>query len=319
MKIPSLSSVVIVLLLGAAVACGGGKKRQDPPAAPAAPAPITEESLMAHVRFLVSPGLAGRQIGTPGEEQAAAYVEKHLRAAGFEPVGPAMTLPVTRPGRPATRNVVARVPGTGDRVVLLGAHLDHLGVRDGQLHPGADDNASGVAVLLEVCRTISGGARARPLAKTLVCVAFGGEEAGLVGSRAFVASGVVDLARVDRMINLDMLGRPLFESLFAQTKPDGLGLVVNRVPEAELDAIFALAKTEGVELMSLPESWIQKVQAGYAYDSIPFNERGVTTLFFSSSLHADYHRPTDTADRLAPRQLRNRAAAIARIVEHLAR
>jgi Zn-dependent M28 family amino/carboxypeptidase len=150
-------------------------------------------------------------------------------------------------------------------------------------------------------------------------VAFGGEEAGLVGSRAFMDAGVIDIARIDRMVNLDMLRRPLFESLFGQTKPDGLGLLVNRIPEAELDAVFALAKSEGVELMSLPESWIQKVQSGFAYDSMPFNERAVATLFFSSSLHADYHRPTDTADRLAPRQLRNRAAAIAKIVEHLAR
>ena len=316
MKIPGLSSVVIVLLLGAPLACGGGDKRQDPPPAPAAaPAGITEESVMTHVRFLTDPALAGRKMGTPGEEQAAAYVEKHLKSAGFEAVGDTMIVPATSPRGTGTRNVVARRRGAGDRVVLVGAHLDHLGVRDGALHPGADDNASGVAVMLEVCRVLA----ARPLGKTLVCVAFGGEEAGLVGSRAFVASGLIPPDRIHRMINLDMVGRPLFESLFGAAKPDGLGLVVDRIPEAELDAIFALATEERVELMSLPEAWIQKAQPGFAYDSIPFNEAGVATLFFSSSLHADYHRPTDTADRLAPRQLRNRAAAIARIVELLAK
>ncbi len=308
-------SVMLFLLLGSA--CGSQKDKKDvPPAAQQKPAPagITEDRLMAHVNFLTSKELAGRKIGTPGEKAAAAYIEKHLKAAGFAPVGAAMIVPVIRPGRTETLNVVGVRRGESDRVVLVGAHLDHLGERDGKLFPGADDNASGVAVLLELCRELS----AVPLKKTLVCVAFGGEEAGLVGARAFVNDETVAVSRIDRMVNLDMLGRPLFESLFGQGKPDGLGVIVNRIPDAELDGIMALAKAEGVEMMSLPEAWIQKVQAGFAYDSMPFNEQGVATLFFSSSLHADYHQPTDTADRLAPRQLRNRAAAITKIVARLA-
>jgi len=298
-------------LLLAAAACG----KTDKNAAPAVAAPeITEASLMAHVTFLTSKELGGRQLGTAGEKAAAAYVEKHFRAAGFAPVKDTMIVPVLRPERPETLNVVGILRGQSDRIVLVGAHLDHLGVRDGKLYPGADDNASGVAALLEICRLLASA----ELKKTLVCVAFGGEEAGLVGSRAFVREATVELAKIDRMVNLDMLGRPLFESLFGQAKPDGLGVIVHKIPETELDEVLAITKAEGVETMSLPEAWIRKLQAGFAYDSMPFNERGVATLFFSSSLHADYHQPTDTADRLAPRQLRNRAAAIAKIIAKLA-
>ncbi|MBU1069355.1 M20/M25/M40 family metallo-hydrolase [Myxococcota bacterium] len=306
----------LLLLLLATAACGRQEKKSDPPASPGQEmaAGITEAALLAHVNHMTAKELAGRKIGSPGEKAAAAYVEKHLKAAGFTPVGDAMIVPVLRPGLTGTLNVVGVKRGPSDRVVLVGAHLDHLGERDGKLHPGADDNASGVAALLEICRELS----TLPLKKTLVCVAFGGEEAGLVGSRAFVRDATVDPAKIDRMVNLDMLGHPLFESMFGQSKPDGLGVIVNRIPEAELDGIIALAKAQGVEIMSLPEIWIQKLQPGFAYDSMPFNEKDVATLFFSSGLHADYHRPTDTVDRLAPRQLRNRAVAITKIVAHLA-
>ncbi len=308
-----LLAILAILLVAA---CGRRENKAAPPAPPERElgAGITDAALLAHVNHLTSKELAGRKIGSPGEKAAAAYVEKHLKAAGFSPVGDTMIVPVVRSGLTGTLNVVGVKRGESDRVVLVGAHLDHLGERDGQLHPGADDNASGVAALLEICRELSN----LPLKKTLVCVAFGGEEAGLVGSRAFVRERTIDPAKIDRMVNLDMLGRPLFESLFGQSKPDGLGVIVNRIPEAELDGIIALAKTQGVEIMSLPEIWIQKLQPGFAYDSMPFNEKDVSTLFFSSGLHADYHRPTDTADRLAPRQLRNRTVTITKIVAKLA-
>jgi Zn-dependent M28 family amino/carboxypeptidase len=307
----------VLLILSVGTACG---RRDEKPQAQdvAPPEGITEARLMAHVHYLTSAELAGRKIGTPGEDAAAAYVEKFLTAAGFSPMGATMIVPVIRPGKTRTLNVVGVLRGSSDRVVLVGAHLDHLGLRDDKLHPGADDNASGVAALLEICGDLARRRGQAALAKTLVCVAFGGEEAGLVGSRAFVREGTVELSRIDHMVNLDMLGRPLFESMFGQSKPDGLGLIVHRIPEPELDEIMAMTKAEGVELMSLPEVWIKKLQPGFAYDSMPFNEQGVATLFFSSGLHADYHQPTDTADRLAPRQLRARTAAIAKIIARLA-
>ncbi len=272
---------------------------------------ITEANLQDHVRFLTSPELAGRAAGTVGERAAADHVVRHLEKAGLKPLGPDWIVPVLSPGRPDTINVIGVHRGKTDRMVLIGAHMDHLGETGGQMYPGADDNASGVAAMLEICSALA----SRKLEKTLVCVAFGGEERGLLGSRGLVRENQVPLEQVDLMINLDMLGRSFFESLFMQEKPRGLGLSTHKIPPELVERITETGKRDEVELMTISEAWIQKINPGFAYDSMPFNERGISTLFFSSSLHPDYHRPSDTLEKLSFDALARRTRFIGRVAE----
>src|SRR6516225_5836656 len=179
---------------------------------------ITVAELRAHVYRLASPEFLGRK--GPG----AARASRHI-AAAFErlKLGPAFGdsyfQDVPSPladdddpvGRFIGRNVGAILPGTDpklrDEWVLLSAHFDHLGKRGDDLYPGADDNASGVAMLLEVAEYFALG-KDRPR-RTIVFVSFDQEEAGLIGSTYFAAHSPLPFRQLKAFLTADMLGRSM--------------------------------------------------------------------------------------------------------------
>jgi hypothetical protein len=189
-------------------------------------------------------------------------------------------------------NVIGYLPGSrGDwkaQSAIIGAHYDHLGTGwpdvhagdEGRLHPGADDNASGVAVLLELARAMA--ASDRP-ARSVVFVAFSGEEARLAGSRHFVASpSPFPREGIIGMINLDTVGR-----LF-----DGRVQVLGTGTATEWPHIFRGASfVTGVESRSIPE-------ALESSDHAPFIERGIPAVQLFTGAHTDYHRPGDTPEKI---------------------
>ncbi|MCK5376694.1 MAG: M20/M25/M40 family metallo-hydrolase, partial [Acidobacteria bacterium] len=189
------------------------------------PPAFSAERMMADVLRLADPKLEGRGLGGPGLETAAEYIAEQFREIGLEPAGDPgegyYQVWQARTGDPrrvmTLRNVVGVIPG-GDadqsgKSVVVGAHYDHLGrgwpdVREanaGKVHPGADDNASGVAVLLELARVLADGPAPD---RSIVFVAFTGEEAERLGSRYFVeAAGAGSDGKTIGMINLDTVGR----------------------------------------------------------------------------------------------------------------
>ena len=190
-------------------------------------------------------------------------------------------------------NVIGVVPGAdparADEAVVIGAHYDHLGVEGGAVYPGADDNASGTATVLGLAQSL---AASRP-PRTLVFALFAGEEIGLVGSEYQVRHpSVVPVDRMVAMVNFDMVGRL-----------EGRHPTVGGVDT-------------GGGFRALMEGAAQ--EAGLAADPRPagtgpsdhsrFNAAGVPVLFFHTGVHADYHRPSDTADKID-------AAGMARIAE----
>ncbi|MFO0637094.1 MAG: M28 family peptidase [Nannocystaceae bacterium] len=189
-----------------------------------------------------------------------------------------------------TANVVGKLPGSGksDRVVVVGAHMDHLGFgTDASLapgvdaiHNGADDNASGVAVMLELCGAEAGRkAAARPF--DVICIAFGAEEMGLLGSKHYVQSlPKPELARIAAMINFDMVGR--------------LG------PEGVVVAGAGTAK-QWPELVEANRGklTVRTTDDGYGpSDHGSFYEAAIPVLHFFTGPHEDYHKPSDDIDRL---------------------
>jgi len=172
--------------------------------------------------------------------------------------------------------------------VVIGAHYDHLGRgefgslapdRRGEVHNGADDNASGAAGLLELARAFAQQPRPR---RSLVLVAFSGEEAGLVGSREYVADPRVPLAKTVAMVNLDMIGRLQSGMLFVfgtETSPD-FPKLVRRAADA---ARMGVNLTQGTFSPS---------------DQTSFVARGVPVLFFFTGNHGDYHTPDDDASHI---------------------
>ena len=203
------------------------------------------------------------------------------------------------PHRARTANVVGLLPGTDPdaEVVVVGAHYDHLGLGlvssldpapEGKVHPGADDNASGVSGVLELMRRLHG----RPQRRSILFACFGAEEEGTLGSSHFVKDPPVPFAKVAAMLNMDMIGRLREDALDVQGT--GTSPLWPRVLE-EANAPLHLK--------------IKRQEGGYGpSDHSPFYAAGKPVLFFFTGAHPDYHRPSDTADRI-------NAAGIARVAD----
>ncbi len=190
-------------------------------------------------------------------------------------------------------------PALAGETLVLGAHYDHLGRSGTAVYPGADDNASGAAVVLGLARAL---AAAGGLPRTVVVALFAGEELGLLGSSHHVKHPATPGDRTVVMMNLDMVGR------FAQG-----GLQVGGVESgAGLDGVVrAAAKATGIDV---------KVSGhpNGPSDHASFYAAGVPVLFFHTGSHADYHAPTDTAEKIDAAGLARVAALAAETLERLA-
>jgi len=257
---------------------------------------------------LAHDSMEGRLVGTPGSARARAFLVERLREIGVEPLGPGIAGGAAAPETAgygvsfdATRaqdtapvqgvNLVGRIPGTGPGapVIVLGAHYDHLGIRDGEVFNGADDNASGTAAVLAIAEQLQ---TARPT-HTVVVALFDAEEGGLRGARAFVAAPPVPLGDVALMVNLDMVGRNEAGELYAvgtYHRPSLLPLVEGVAEGAPVTLLT------GHDRPDLPpgDDWTN------ASDHGPFHQAGVPFLYFGVEDHPDYHQPTDTADGIQP-------------------
>ncbi|MEW5982226.1 MAG: M20/M25/M40 family metallo-hydrolase [Acidobacteriota bacterium] len=262
------------------------------------PAVFSQQALRDHVAYLASPDLGGRGLGSAGLLKAAAYIADRFKAAGLAPCGDGgsyyqrFTVEKGEDQQPhEVANILGCLPGTREdwreQSAVLSAHYDHLGLGwpdvhtgdEGKVHPGADDNASGVAVLLELARVMSTGGRPP---RTVVFAAFTGEEAGLRGSRHYAAHPVFPLGKVIGTINLDTVGR------LGREKVSVLGTgTATEWPHIFRGAGFVT----GVDSRNVPES----IQSS---DQLAFIERGVPAVQIFSGAHTDYHRPGDVADKV---------------------
>jgi hypothetical protein len=191
-----------------------------------------------------------------------------------------------------TQNVVGVLRGSDPKLageaVVIGAHYDHLGLGNssslapsqiGQAHLGADDNASGTAVMLELVRALS--AACKDLRRSIVFIAFSGEELGLLGSAHYTKNPLWPLEKTAAMINLDMVGRPKDNKLYI----GGIGT----------SPIFR----EVIEQANRTGFQLSFQQSGYgSSDHSSFYVKNVPVLFFFSGLHADYHKPSDSAEKI---------------------
>jgi Zn-dependent M28 family amino/carboxypeptidase len=253
-----------------------------------APPAIDRLELLRDLQVLSADQMAGREIGRPGGERARAYIVERFQAVGLEPVDGAFVHPFTTPerggpGRRSGANVLGRLAGsrTPDRVLVISAHYDHLGIRGGQVFNGADDNASGTAALFAIARHFLG----HPPRHSLIFAAFDGEEAGLIGAREFVRHPPVPLSAIHLNVNLDMIGRDENDILFVVGTRALPGL---RPPIAEVAARAAVTLRMGHDDPSNGrEDWTRDS------DHYAFMEAGIPALLFSVEDEQHHHRPSD--------------------------
>jgi len=205
-----------------------------------------------------------------------------------------------------TANVIGLLEGADPKLreetVILCAHYDHLGVRDGKLLPGADDNASGTAALLELARLFVAETN-RPR-RSVLFVAFGAEEAGLLGSYYYVAHPPRPLSLSRAVINLDMIGRD--EQPSAQTDkliqiPADTSNDLNLVGAFYSPELRAIIERENRSVgLRLDDKWDRDAVLNILWrcDHFPFLTRGVPAVWLFNGFTADYHTPADTPDKL---------------------
>lgn len=193
--------------------------------------------------------------------------------------------------RATVNNVLAYLPGKTDEYVIIGAHYDHLGRGNfdslapsqiGQIHPGADDNASGTAGVLELARLLA--PQKGQLQRGILFASFAGEELGLLGSAEWVKEPTRPLDKAVAMLNMDMIGRIKDDKIYIGGV--GTGSTLKPILEqAQAKAAFKIEYSAG----------------GYAAsDHTSFVAKKIPVLFFFSGLHSDYHKPSDTWDKINP-------------------
>jgi hypothetical protein len=254
------------------------------------------------IAYLADDKLEGRAIGTEGEKLAADYIAKAFEKLGLTPMGNDGYFQVFNVNKPTNpheqavigedgngvtgKNVVGYIDNEAASTVIIGAHFDHLGYgAEGSLyrgepaiHNGADDNASGTAAILQLARIMKNKGRD----KNYLIIAFSGEENGLWGSNYFSKNATVDLASVDFMINLDMVGRLNDENTLAINGVGTSPVWKDKIELANIDTLKLVTSESGVG----------------PSDHTSFYLQDVPVLHFFTGQHEDYHRPSDDADKI---------------------
>jgi Zn-dependent M28 family amino/carboxypeptidase len=277
-----------VLLAGFVAGCAP----QQPPASVAPPTPQASapvDKLMEDVRILAADDMQGRLVGSEGGAKARAYLLERLAEIGVAPaLGSGFEHPfqTARGGAPVTGvNLLGVVSGTGgsNRALVLMAHYDHVGVRDGQIYNGADDNASGVAALLAVAASLKQQA---PLHDVIVALV-DGEEGGLSGARAMVADPTFKsyLDRTVLAVNLDMVSRSDKDELYAA---GGFRFPALEPYLQEIAAAAPVTLKLGHDDPALgKDDWTSQS------DHMAFHQIGKPWVYFGVEDHPDYHQPSD--------------------------
>jgi peptidase M28-like protein/PDZ domain-containing protein len=255
------------------------------------------QDLQVDVVYLASDLMMGRETGTKGEEMAGRYIASRFEEIGLQPMGTDgtwffpfdfkfMANPHADPETAEKRigkNVVAFLDNGADQTVVIGGHYDHLGMGDGggslhageaAIHNGADDNASGIAAMFYIAKTLKESDLKN---NNYLFIAFSGEELGLYGSKNFVMNPTIALDKMNYLINMDMVGRLNEEKVVAI---NGTGT--------------SPSWKSVLEKITVADIKIKTHDSGVGpSDHTSFYNEGIPVLHFFSGQHSDYHKPGD--------------------------
>lgn len=288
-----------VLLLAALLVAACAPSPEDsqaPPVETRSSDRLDTEQLLDDMRTLAAPEMEGRRMGSPGHARAQAFLRQRFAEVGLAPFGDSLGVPFRYVPRGGTEeedgtNFVGLIPGTEADApyIFLIAHYDHLGIRDGEIYHGADDNASGTAALIAIADYL----RRNPPRHPVVIAALDAEEVGLQGARWMAENPPVSLDSVALVVNMDMISRSEVGELYAVGTYHYPFLLPHIEAVAE-DAPVTLLT--GHDSPDLPpgDDWTM------ASDHGPFHERGVPFIYFGVEDHPGYHHPSDTFENITP-------------------
>ena len=248
--------------------------------------------LLHLTELLSNDALEGRRIGTSGNEAARGFLRKRFETLRLKKIGdyyehPFTVLPKSDSDSEETVrgvNLLGLVEGetAGEgKMLVVTAHYDHLGVIEGEIYNGADDNASGVAALIEVATWFT---KHKPQHDILFALV-DGEEPGALGTRAMIRSGEIDLSRVAMNLNFDMVSRSDKDEIYASGTyhyPGLVPFVETLAADAPVTLLMGHDRPE-----QGPDDWTK------LSDQAAFYDAGIPFIYFGVEDHPDYHKPTD--------------------------
>lgn len=271
---------------------------------------MSEEHLRKDLTVVASDEMEGRETGSEGQKKAGLYLISRYKEIGvshppamenyYQPV-PASYLNARRNlGLPDSENILAYIPGLEfpNEIVVISAHYDHVGIINGEIYNGADDDGSGTVALVEMARVFSEAKKnGHGPKRSLLFLHVTGEEHGLHGSRYYAENPVFPIANTVANINIDMIGRR--DTEHPNTNQYLYVIGADRL-SSELDPIIK-AQNERFTKLDLNYKFNDRNDPNRFYfrsDHYNFARKGVPSVFFFSGVHDDYHKPSDVVEKI---------------------
>jgi hypothetical protein len=260
---------------------------------------IDEKKIRTHIKTLADDAMQGRLTGSEGERMAFEYIEKQFKSLSLQPKGESATYQQEFPFKAGmhgtgtegnAHNVIGYLDNQADKTIIIGAHYDHLGLAEngssldanpkGKIHNGADDNASGVAGVIELARYFSTNKVKEKANFLFIC--FSGEELGLFGSKYFTEHPTIELSNVTYMINMDMIGRLNPTTKSVSISGSGTSPLWEPTIQSMNTKLSIKTDSSGIG----------------PSDHSSFYLKDIPVLHFFTGSHSDYHKPSDDWDKI---------------------
>ena len=246
---------------------------------------IDSVTLINHLAYLSSAAMEGRETGSHGNQLAREYIVRQFDSLGLKSNVQSFPISNDRQGV----NVIASIKGTQypDSFIVITAHYDHLGLRNGAIYYGADDNASGTAAMLTMAKYFT---KNNPK-HSLLFIAFDAEEQGLLGSKYFVANSPVPVASMVMNLNMDMVSRNDNNEIYA-SGTHYYPFLKGYVDSVQTLSLVHLLFGHDDPAKGGSQDWTSQS------DHFAFHQRHIPFLYFGVEDHADYHQPGDTFEKV---------------------
>lgn len=268
---------------------------------------IKQQQLLNDVQELSSDKYMGRKVGTAENKMAAQYIIKRFEDIGLKKYdneyNKSFRFKNSTQNTVNGTNIVGYLPGEKADAIVISAHYDHVGVIDGEIYNGADDNASGVGGLLAIAQHFS---KSQP-EHTLIFAAFDAEESGLQGAKAFVANPPVPLEDIKLNVNMDMISRSDKNELYVA------GTFHNPLLKAHVTTTNPHIKI----LIGHDDPSLGKDDWTNLSDHGAFHAKKIPFLYFGVEDHPDYHKPTDDYARINKKFYQNAVEAILEVIQNI--